>query len=47
MPATKVLKEYGELMAQEFTVGKTAYEQWRKNIKDEAEQTLGDLDQES
>ena len=47
MPATKVLKEYGELMAQEFTVGKTAYEQWRKNIKLETEQTLSDLDSDS
>jgi hypothetical protein len=40
MPATKVLEQYGKIIKEEFTVAKTAYEQWRKNIKDEAEQTL-------
>jgi len=43
MPGSKVWEQYGELMKQEFTVSKNAYEQWRKNIKDEAEGTLDDL----
>jgi hypothetical protein len=43
MAASKVWQQYANIIKNEFSVGKTAYEQWRKNIKDEAEQTFDDL----
>jgi hypothetical protein len=42
LPGSKVLELYGKAMKEEFNIGKSGYEQWRKNIRDAAEQTFND-----